>query len=146
MPLIIDPSGVYVRPEGNGYLCGVSPPADQDPDTLDLDVDYALFDDVVWPTLAHRIPAFEAVKLESAWAGLYAYNTMDQNAVLGPHPEITNFFFANGFSGHGLQHSPAVGRALSEQLLHGRYLTLDLSRFAFDRFATGELCLEENVI
>jgi sarcosine oxidase len=145
-PLTIFPSGVYFRPEGDGYLCGVSPPRDRDPDTLDLQVETELFHEIVWPLLAHHVPAFEAVKLGSSWAGHYAYNTRDQNAILGPHPEVENVFFANGFSGHGLQHSPAVGRALAEQILYGEYRTLDLSRFGFSRFASGDLVLEENVI
>jgi sarcosine oxidase len=145
-PLTIDPSGVYFRPEGDGFLCGVSPPKDRDPDTLDLVAEDNLFYDVVWPTLARRVPAFSAIKLTSSWAGHYAFNTRDQNAVLGPHPEVANFYFANGFSGHGLQHSPAVGRALSELVLEGRYRTLDLARFGFSRFQSGDLSFEENVI
>lgn len=148
VPLLIDPSGVYVRPESGGYICGVSPPPDQDPDgnTDDIDVDYHWFEDVIWPTLAHRIPAFEAIKLSSAWAGYYDYNTLDQNGIIGSHPEIANFYFANGFSGHGLQQAPAVGRAITELLLSGGFRTIDLSRFCFERFASGNLVLERNVV
>jgi glycine/D-amino acid oxidase-like deaminating enzyme len=145
-PMVIDPSGVYFRPEGDGFLCGVSPPPNQDPDTLDLEMDYELFYDVVWPTLAKRVPAFDSLRLETSWAGHYAYNPHDQNAILGPHPRLRNFFFANGFSGHGLQHSPGIGRALSELLLFGEYRTLDLSRFGFQRFAEGSFIREENVV
>ena len=79
-----------------------------------MEVDYPLFDEIIWPAIAHRIPAFEAVKVTNAWAGWYDYNTLDQNGVIGPHGEIDNFFFANGFSGHGLQQSPAIGRAIME--------------------------------
>lgn len=145
-PLTIDPSGVYFRPEGPEFLCGVSPPADQDPDSEDLELDTALFHDVVWPVLARRVPAFDRVRLGPSWAGHYAYNVRDQNAVLGPHPRVRNFYFANGFSGHGLQQSPAVGRALAELLTWGEYRSLDLSRFSFGRFETGALCREENVV
>lgn len=145
-PLVIDPSGVYFRPEGDGFLCGVSPPAAEDPDTLDLDPEYGLFYDRVWPTLARRVPAFDSLRLEGAWAGLYAFNVEDQNAILGPHPDLPNFFFANGFSGHGLQQSPGIGRALSELLLSGRFETLDLGRFGFGRFREGRLVCEENVV
>jgi FAD-dependent oxidoreductase domain-containing protein 1 len=145
-PLVVDPSGVYFRPEGEGFLCGVSPPPERDQDTLDLQMDYALFHDLVWPALAQRVPAFEAVKLGHSWAGHYAVNTRDRNAILGPHPELPNFCLANGFSGHGLQHAPGVGRALSELILYGEYRSLDLSRFGFERFASGELILEENVV
>jgi sarcosine oxidase len=145
-PLVIDPSGVYFRPEGNGFLCGVSPTADRDPDTLDLDMDYTLFHEVVWPALARRVPAFDSLRLGSSWAGHYAYNVLDQNAILGPHPERSNFLFANGFSGHGLQHSPGIGMALSELILHGEYRTMDLGRFGFHRFAENTLIREENVV
>lgn len=145
-PLVIDPSGVYFRPEGNKFLCGVSPPADQDPDCLDFKVNTQLFDVVIWPVLAHRVPVFEALERGFSWAGHYAVNIYDQNAILGPHPEVTNFFFANGFSGHGVQQSPAVGRAISELLTFGAYHTLDLSKFAYDRFASGALVRENNVV
>jgi len=145
-PLVIDPSGVYFRPEGYGYLCGVSPPESKDPDTLDLVMDYTLFEETVWPALAHRVPVFDSLKLESSWAGHYAYNTEDQNAILGPCPGLENFFLANGFSGHGLQHAPGIGRALSELILDGRYRTLDLTRFALSRFSDRSLIREENVV
>jgi FAD-dependent oxidoreductase domain-containing protein 1 len=145
-PLVVDPSGVYFRPEGKDFLCGVSPPLEQDQDTLDLDMEYRLFHEVIWPVLAHRVPAFETVKLGHSWAGHYAVNTLDQNAILGPHPDFPNFCLANGFSGHGLQHAPGVGMALSELILHGDYRTLDLSRFSFERFSRGELIREENVV
>lgn len=145
-PLVIDPSGVYFRPEGQYFISGVSPPADRDPECWDFDMDHALFDDIIWPVLARRAPAFEAIKVVNAWAGHYAYNVVDQNAVLGRHPEISNFIFANGFSGHGLQQAPAVGRGLAEMIIYGRYRSLDLSAFRFERFADGELIREANVV
>ncbi|MBI1779385.1 MAG: FAD-binding oxidoreductase [Proteobacteria bacterium] len=145
-PLVIDATGVFVRPEGRGYVSGVSPPADQDPDCEDLEVEYGLWEDLVWPTLAHRIPAFAAVKLTRAWAGHYDYNTLDQNGILGPHPEVSNFLFANGFSGHGIQQSPAVGRAISEWIIHGGWRSIDLSRFGYGRIAQQQPLLELNVV
>jgi len=145
-PLVIDTTGVHFRPEGQQFLAGCSPDQNKDPDCTDFDIDYGWFEDHIWPILAHRVPVFEAIKLESAWAGHYAYNLLDQNAVLGPHPEIGNFYFANGFSGHGLQQSPAVGRAIAEQILFGRYRSLDLSRFSFARMMTGDAILEHNVV
>jgi sarcosine oxidase len=147
IPLVIDTSGVYLRPEGQGYLCGASPRAGEpDPDSPDFEVDHALFEERIWPALARRIPAFEAIKPTGAWAGHYAYNTFDQNAILGPHPEVPNFVFANGFSGHGLQQSPAVGRAIMEVIVHGGYRTLDLSRLGFERIAAGEPVIEASVV
>jgi sarcosine oxidase len=144
--LVIDPSGVYFRPEGRQFLGGVSPPEDQDPDCLDLDIQYALFEDVVWPALAHRVPAFEELKLLRAWAGHYDYNTLDQNAILGPHPELANFHFATGFSGHGVQQAPAAGRAVAELVAQGRYATLNLARFGYDRVVRNEPIRELNVV
>ena len=146
VPLIVDVTGVWVRPEGAHFICGVSPPEDRDGPSEDLEVDYCLFVENVWPALAHRIPAFEAVKLVRAWAGHYDYNRLDQNAVIGPHPEIANLLFANGFSGHGLQQAPGVGRAIAELIIEGRYRTLDLSVFGYERIAAGRPVRELNVI
>lgn len=146
LPLTIDPSGVWVRPEGAGYICGVSPPEDQDPETWEIEVDWRWFDEVVWPALAHRVPAFEAVKLTGAWAGPYDYNALDQNAVIGRHPEIRNLLFATGFSGHGLQQSPAAGRAIMELVAHGGFRSIDLARFGIERILEGRPLKERNVV
>ncbi|MBX6323860.1 MAG: FAD-binding oxidoreductase, partial [Rhodospirillaceae bacterium] len=100
----------------------------------------------VWPVLAHRVPAFEAIKLVRAWAGHYDYNTLDQNAILGPHPEVANFHFANGFSGHGLQQSPATGRAVSELIAYGELRTLPVGRFGYERVLRNEPIREINVV
>jgi glycine/D-amino acid oxidase-like deaminating enzyme len=138
-PLIIDTSGVWARREGAHFICGVSPPEDQDPDDPPLEVDHHLFDDIVWPALAHRVPAFEAVKVVSSWAGYYEYNTFDQNGIVGRHRTIENLYFANGFSGHGIQQSPAVGRGLAELIAHGAYRS-------FERIVEGRPLRELNVI
>ncbi|MBB5463508.1 FAD-binding oxidoreductase [Paraburkholderia sp. Cpub6] len=146
-PLLIDPSGVYFRPEGNSYICGTSPSADNDPDDLPLDeVDHVLFDDVIWPTLANRVPQFEALRVQNCWSGYYEYNVLDQNAIIGHHPDIDNCIFANGFSGHGLQQGPATGRGISELILHGRYATLDLSSLSFTRVLENRPIIEKNVV
>jgi sarcosine oxidase len=144
--LVIDPSGVYFRPEGAQFIGGVSPPEEEDEDCLDLEVRYELFEERVWPVLAHRVPAFEELKLLRAWAGHYEYNTVDQNAILGAHPEIGNFYFANGFSGHGVQQAPAAGRAIAELIVDGRYRTLDLARFGYDRIVRNDPIRELNVV
>ena len=135
-PLTVDPCGVWFRPEGRTFICGRSPTPAQEPADRDLDaIDHAFFDDEIWPQLAARVPAFEAVKVVGAWAGFYDYNTLDQNGIIGAHPGIANLYFANGFSGHGLQQAPAVGRAIAELIIAGRYLTLDLTRLGYERIA-----------
>lgn len=146
-PLTIDPSGVYFRPEGPSYICGFSPRhGEADPDTLDLAADRAPFESFVWPTLARRVPAFDRLRLLDTWAGHYEVNTLDANAIIGPHPEIPNLLFANGFSGHGLQQAPAVGRGLAEWITTGGYETLDLHPLGYDRIVRGEPIRELNVV
>ncbi|MFL5334737.1 MAG: NAD(P)/FAD-dependent oxidoreductase [Geminicoccaceae bacterium] len=145
-PLVIDPSGFWVRPEGQHFITGAPPRPGDDADDLPLVPDHTLFEDVIWPALAARIPAFEQLRVTNAWAGYYEYNMIDQNGIVGPHPEIANLYFANGFSGHGIQQSPGVGRAIAELIVHGQYRTLDLSPLGFDRFAAGRPLIERNVI
>lgn len=148
MPLLVDTSGVYVRPEGSVYLTGgaEAEARDQTADPTDFEPSWELFEEIIWPALATRIPAFEAIKMTRAWAGHYDFNRLDHNAVIGPHPEVTNFFFANGFSGHGLQQAPAVGKALAELVMHGRYRSIDCSAFGYARVAEGRAFRELNVI
>jgi glycine/D-amino acid oxidase-like deaminating enzyme len=145
-PLLIDPSGIWLRPEGTGFIAGYAPPEDADPDDAPLDPEHAAFEDHVWPTLAERIPAFEALRLRSTWAGYYEMNAFDHNAILGLHPACDNLYFANGFSGHGLQQCPAVGCGLAELILTGRWQTLDLEPLAFQRLLDNRPLLERNVI
>ncbi len=146
-PLLIDPSGIWLRPEGTGFITGFAPPPEQDGDDLPLDEpEHAAFEDFVWPTLAERIPAFEALRLHRAWAGYYEMNLFDHNAIVGPHPACANLIFANGFSGHGLQQSPAVGRGVAEWIAQGAYQTLDLSPLGWARVLEKRPLIERNVI
>ena len=126
-PLVIDTSGVYFRTEGESFVCGVSPPEEQDPDCDDFEVEWAQFDEIIWPALAHRVPAFESLKVTRAWAGHYDLNTFDHNAIVGRLPGAENAYLAAGFSGHGIQQSPAVGRGLAELIATGRYTSLSCS-------------------
>lgn len=148
MPLTVLPSGTYIRPEGDCFICGRSPEADRDgpaePD--DFTPDYQEFEQVIWPDIATAIPAFESLRYERAWAGHYDYNPIDQNAILGRHPHVENLYLINGFSGHGLQQAPACARALAELIVHGRYQSLDLTCFRPERFAENAPVRELNVI
>ncbi|MBZ9657638.1 FAD-binding oxidoreductase [Mesorhizobium sp. ESP-6-4] len=146
MPNVIDLSGTFVRPEGELFLTGNTPQGDGPADYDDFEMHFEEFDDYIWPALWHRIPAFDALKVQTSWTGHYEYNMLDHNGIVGFHPEVTNFMFANGFSGHGLQQSPAVGRAVSELIVHGAFQTLDLSPFSYERIPRNEPFLEEAVI
>lgn len=145
-PLHIDTSGVHVRRDGPYFLSGTTPDNDVAVDPTDLDARTAEFEDKIWPALAHRIPQFEAILLKASWGGHYAYNTFDQNMIVGPAPGCDGFYFANGFSGHGLQQAPAVGRAISEHIVHGAYQTLDLTPLAYDRIISNAPIREKNII
>jgi glycine/D-amino acid oxidase-like deaminating enzyme len=146
-PLVIDPSGVWFRPEGPYFLCGTSPAEGaEDPDDLPLEVDERLFYDIIWPIIAARVPSFKAVKLIRSWAGYYDMNIIDHNGLVGPHPAIANLYFANGFSGHGLQQAPAVGRGTAELIVDGGYRSLDLTPLSFARVIEGRRLVELNVI
>jgi len=145
VPLTIDTTGLYFRTETGGrILTGKS--NEDEPIGVNFTWERALFYDEIWPELAHRIPLFDRLRLQGGWAGLYAENRLDHNAILGEHPEVKGFYLAVGFSGHGLQQAPAVGKALSEAIRLGRYETIDVSCLGMARFETGDLVIEEAVI
>jgi len=144
LPLLIDTTGFWIRPEGTRFIAGLSPV--HDADDQPLQPDYDAFESRLWPDLAHRIPAFEAAKLERAWAGYFEMNTFDRNAILGPHPSVENLLFMNGFSGHGMQQAPIVGRAMAEFVLQGRFQTLDLSDLLYQRVTDNRPLREAHVI
>ena len=146
-PMLIDSSGNFLRPEGPGYICGRSPgETEPDPDEPPLEMEDAMFHDHVWPELAHRIPQLETLKLTGGWAGYYELNTWDYNGFVGPHPACPNMIFATGFSGHGMQHSPATGRAVSELITHGAFQTLDLTPLATTRLSENRPLLELGIV
>lgn len=147
LPLTIDPTGVHLHENGGGtYMVGGHTHDDPAVDHDDFAMDHSLWENHVWPVIATRIPQFEAVKVTSEWVGLYDFNLLDQNAIVGPHPTIRNFMFLNGFSGHGLQQAPAMGRGMAEWIVHGGYRSLDLSPLHFDRVAAGRGILEKAII
>ena len=146
-PLIIDPSGTWFRPEGRFYIGGTTPAAGNDPPGAPLEVQHQEWDDMVWPTLAARVPAFEAAKVVNSWAGYYEYNTFDQNGIVGRHPgdrqpDLRHRLLAATASSS----RPAVGRAVAELIVHGSYRTLDLSPFGYERISAGRPIRELNVV
>jgi len=146
LPLTIDPTGVHMRTDGRYYMCGCPPDEDPAVEFDDFAFDHSIWQDKVWPAIATRVPAFEQVKVINEWVGHYAYNTLDQNAIIGAHPEVINFLFCNGFSGHGLQQSPAMGRGIMELITYGGYRSLDLSELGYERVAANRPLRERAVI
>ncbi len=146
LPLTIDPTGVHMRTDGTYYLAGCPPEVDPAVDYDDFVQDHSIWENKVWPIIANRIPQFEAIKLTNSWAGHYAFNTFDQNAILGPHTKVKNFIFVNGFSGHGFQQSPAMGRGTAELVTYGEYRSLDLTPFDYVRIAENKPFVETAVI
>ncbi|KIT16750.1 NAD(P)/FAD-dependent oxidoreductase [Jannaschia aquimarina] len=145
LPLTIDPSGVHVRTDGPWYMAGATPDPDPAVDPDDFSGDWEIWEDRVWPLIATRIPAFENIRVRQSWVGHYDLNTLDANALLGPvGPE--GFVMMNGFSGHGLQHAAGIGRGLAEWIVHGRYVSLDLTPFCPARVARAEPFAELAVI
>lgn len=147
-PLTIDLDGTYFRRDGMGsnFITGRSPCNKQsEPPINNLDVDHEFFEINIWPTLAKRCTAFESIKVCGSWAGYYEYNTFDENGIVGPHTYYKNLFIATGFSGHGIQQSPAVGRAISELILDGNFKSINLSRLGFDRIASNRQMCESNI-
>ena len=145
-PLLVDPSGVWLRPEGSAFLAG-APPRGDDEDDAPLDaIDFDQFDAQLWPTLAARIPAFEALRVRSAWAGYYEMNTFDHNGLVGTLPGWDNAFTACGFSGHGMQHALAVGRGLASFISNGTWGAIDLQALSPERVLRNEPLREINVI
>ncbi|KAK5646633.1 hypothetical protein RI129_005097 [Pyrocoelia pectoralis] len=146
-PMTLDYTGLYFRRDGLGgaYITGLSPQPDEEPCTSNLEVDHDFFTNRIWPLLAQRVPAFNALKVKSSWAGYYDYNMYDENGIIGAHPYLYNLYLATGFSGHGIQQSPAVGRAIAELIIDGKFQTLDLTRLGFDRILVDkpmyEVCI-----
>ncbi len=139
MPMLFDPTGLWLRPEGDGFICGIQPPPDRDPHPgEDFEPDHWLFEEVIWPALAHRVPGAEQLRLVRSWAGHYEVNLLDHNGVVGPDPAQANLVYATGFSGHGVMHAPATGRAVAELVVHGAYCALDLAPLGYGRIARGE--------
>jgi len=145
LPLVIDLTGLYFRHEtGKVIMTGKS--ILDEPPGFNFKVDHSFFNQNIWPILADRVPFFDRLKLIRGWSGLYEVNRLDSNGLLGQHPEIKGFYMAIGFSGHGFQQAPAVGKAMSELIRLGRYETIDVSPLNYERVINGKLVIEEEVV
>jgi len=145
LPLVIDVTGLYFRHEtGKVIMAGKSILGE--PPGFNFKVDNAFFNQTMWPILADRIPVFDRLKLIKGWSGLYEINRLDSNALLGEYPGLKGFYMAIGFSGHGFQQAPAVGKAMSELIRLGRYETIDVSPLNYERVISGKLVIEEEVV
>lgn len=137
-PMLFDTSGIWIRPEGDGFIGGIQPPDNRDLEaTGDFEPHHDLLEDPFWPSLAMRIPAMEELRLERSRAGHYEVNALDQNGVIGFHDEIANLILCTGFSGHGVMHAPAAGRGVAELVTQGRFTSLDLSPLGYRRIRAG---------
>ena len=140
LPALFAPSGLYLFHErANSFMCGKSLP--DDPVGYEFTWDRRIFTNTLWPELIEIVPSFDRVKVAQGWAGLYAVNTFDGNAILGEWPELDGFLLANGFSGHGFQQCHAVGRYISELILD-QPPTLDLSIFSPQRILDNKPVFE----
>lgn len=144
-PLLVD-AGFYLRPEQGHWITATVPQDDGPCAVDDFEPDLHLFEDVIWEQLYNRANGFDAVKVIRHWVGHYAYNTLDQNAILGPHPDLPSLFLMNGFSGHGLQQAPAVGRGIAEHVLTGAWQSLDLSDLSVERILDGRPFKEAAIV
>lgn len=144
-PLTFDVNGIYFRPEGRNFLWGFTPAEDEEPQAKDWEMDYSWFEEKIWPLAAERVPVFETVKLVGNWVGHYDYNWFDQNGIIGRHPTLPNFYFGNGFSGHGIQQGPATGNAIAELICFGSYKTIDVTALGVERIAANKPLFEKNI-
>ncbi|HZS28295.1 MAG TPA: FAD-dependent oxidoreductase [Candidatus Angelobacter sp.] len=145
-PMVIDMStGFHFRPEGRGFLLAWNDPEEMPGYKTDFE---PAFIEKILMHAADRVPAFENLPInpKRAWAGLYEM-TPDHHCILGPVAAVPGFFLANGFSGHGVMHSPATGKILADLILQGKTdIVDDVSVLGFERFAKGELLHETAVL
>ena len=156
VPLLVCPSGCYIRREGLPdrklfLVGGMESAAGIDKNAMgtadELFVEHEHFENHLWPSIAYRIPAFENCKVKSSWCGYYDYNTADQNGLLGKIFDDIPLYVATGFSGHGIQQSPAVGRGIAELILNdNQYQSLDLSDLNASRIQEGRFVIEKNIV
>jgi len=145
LPYVKDVDRLAFRSEGVGFSGGL---VDSDESRgFNFEVDHDYFERVVWPAAAHRFPPLEAAKCHRTWSGLYEQCELDGNPIIGNWKgQLENFYVVSAFSGHGMMHAPAAGRAIAELIAHGEFQTLDLSRFGYDRVVRGEPYPEAGIV
>jgi glycine/D-amino acid oxidase-like deaminating enzyme len=143
LPYVKDLSRMAFRSEGAGFSGGLVDGDERRGFNFDIDHDY--FERVVWPALAHRFPPLESAKCHRTWSGLYEQCELDGNPIIGA-TSIANFYAVTGFSGHGMMHAPAAGRAIAELILHGRFESIDLTRLGYARVTSGEPYREAGIL
>ena len=144
-PAWFNTDGVYWRPEGRNFLFGFTPSDEEEPKTADWEMEHHWFEEKIWPSAFERIATFESLKVVSSYVGHYDYNWFDHNGIIGRHPSLPNFYFGNGFSGHGIQQGPATGNAIAELICFGEYRTIDVSALGVERIAANEPLFEKNI-
>ena len=145
LPYVKDVARMAFRSEGKGFSGGLV--NGDEPRGFNFDVDHDYFEQVVWPAVAHRFPAFEAAKCHRTWSGLYEVNELDGNPVIGQGPKgLKNLYTVAGFSGHGMMHAPAAGRGIAELIKHGSFQSIDLTRFGYERVQRNEPYAEEGIL
>jgi sarcosine oxidase, subunit beta len=142
--LVIDAgTSFYFHREGSGVLMGMGNPEERA--SFDLTPDETFVAESLLPTALHVFPPLEAASIEHAWVGLYEM-TPDRHPILGPAPGLEGLYLANGFSGHGFQHAPVVGKLLAEMIVEGAARTVDISSLGLERFSRGESIREGHVV
>jgi FAD-dependent oxidoreductase domain-containing protein 1 len=132
LPYVKDTARLAFRSEGRGFSGGLVDGSARR--GFDFEVDHDWFENVVWPAVAHRFPAFEAARCHRTWAGLYEQCELDGNPIIGRwNSRLANLYTAAGFSGHGMMHAPAAGRAIAELIAFGKYQSIDLTRLGYER-------------
>lgn len=145
LPYVKDIDRMAFRSEGQGFSGGLVDGSVQR--GFDFEVDHGYFERVMWPAAAHRFPAFEAARCHRTWSGLYEVNELDGNPVIGAWGRrLPNLLTAAGFSGHGMMHAPAAGRAIAELVVHGAFRTIDLTRLGYERIEAGQPYAEEGIL
>jgi glycine/D-amino acid oxidase-like deaminating enzyme len=145
LPYVKDLDRLAFRSEGKGFSGGLV--NGEEPRGFNFEVDHDYFERVVWPAIAHRFPPFEAAKCHRTWSGLYEQCELDGNPIIGSwQGKRENLHVLSGFSGHGMMHAPAAGRAIAELIVHGSFQTLDLSRLGYDRITRAEPYSEAGIL